>query len=258
MPLNTNTYLISQGWAGLGVPLDGANGRGLKKPLSIVPKRTLSGIGKDRDRSNEWWDSIFTAGAKSIQLGRSLPSPSLPGLPEAPKPSSTMSLASLAKRQHARNMLMRNFVRGPTIAPPQHQDTPPADKHDAKALRKEHKQARRQARLEKERRREAKMQRRREREERKRAKLARRLRRGSVEAQAEAQAAAKAEDEAEAEAEAAADAPATPKAEKRTKRKRHPEASSGEAEPKEASKKRAKRKHQPKGASSEEPQLDAQ
>ncbi len=76
MPLNTTTFLVSQGWEGVGVPLDGKAGRGLKKPLAITQKKTLSGIGKDRDRADDWWNSIFTAGAKSLSIG---PSPASSG-----------------------------------------------------------------------------------------------------------------------------------------------------------------------------------
>lgn len=59
MPLNTQTYMESQGWGGAGVPLDGAGGRGLKKPLAIPQRRGLKGLGKDRDRAVEWWDCLF-------------------------------------------------------------------------------------------------------------------------------------------------------------------------------------------------------
>lgn len=59
MPLNSTTYLESHGWEGKGVPLDGKQGRGLKKPLALPMKRNLKGLGKDRDRAVEWWDCLF-------------------------------------------------------------------------------------------------------------------------------------------------------------------------------------------------------
>lgn len=149
MPLNTSSFLVSQGWEGVGVPLDGKAGKGLKKPLAIPQKRTLSGIGKDRDRANEWWNSIFTAGAKNLNIGPSKDSKpnstsssgtSTPAAPiatiddaaaaESAEPTTKtlktgwsmgprsvmMSLSSLAKREHARKTLMSNFVRGENIA----------------------------------------------------------------------------------------------------------------------------------------------
>ncbi|KAJ1034812.1 hypothetical protein NDA13_001066 [Ustilago tritici] len=133
MPLNATSFLVSQGWEGVGVPLDGKAGKGLKKPLAITQKKTLSGIGKDRDRADDWWNSIFTASAKSLSIA---PSPSSSGAstPTLDKPkasgsgtswnmsersagTATMSLSSLAKREHARKTLMSNFVRGKPIVP---------------------------------------------------------------------------------------------------------------------------------------------
>lgn len=62
MPLNTSHYLTKQGWKGHGTPLDGEQGRGLRKPLIIPQKRNLGGIGQNRDRAVEWWDDIFAVG----------------------------------------------------------------------------------------------------------------------------------------------------------------------------------------------------
>lgn len=59
MPLDTDRYLTKQGWQGHGKPLDGEQGRGLKKPLIIPQKRNLGGIGQNRDRAVEWWDDVF-------------------------------------------------------------------------------------------------------------------------------------------------------------------------------------------------------
>ncbi|KAJ1024924.1 hypothetical protein NDA18_004210 [Ustilago nuda] len=133
MPLNATSFLVSQGWEGVGVPLDGKAGKGLKKPLAITQKKTLSGIGKDRDRAYDWWNSIFTASAKCLSIGLS-PSSSGASTPTLDKPkasgsgtswnmsersaaTATMSLSSLAKREHARKTLMSNFVRGKPIVP---------------------------------------------------------------------------------------------------------------------------------------------
>lgn len=59
MPLNAASYLGEHGWQGKGVPLDGKEGRGLRKPLALPMKRNLKGLGKDRDRATEWWDCLF-------------------------------------------------------------------------------------------------------------------------------------------------------------------------------------------------------
>ncbi|PPQ76623.1 hypothetical protein CVT24_011327, partial [Panaeolus cyanescens] len=65
MPLDSENYLVSQGWAGKGTALrQGA----LVRPLAIPQKKTLAGLGKDRDEAFPFWDHLFSAAAKSIQL----------------------------------------------------------------------------------------------------------------------------------------------------------------------------------------------
>lgn len=83
MPLDGHSYLVAQGWAGKGSGLrEGA----ISRPLAIPQKRTLAGVGKDRDDAFPFWDqlrsplilqcsesnhavqSLFSAAAKSIQL----------------------------------------------------------------------------------------------------------------------------------------------------------------------------------------------
>lgn len=70
MPLNTAQYLTKHGWKGHGSPLDGEGGRGLKKPLLIPKKRSLSGIGQDRDRAVEWWDDVFAVRTRATDETR--------------------------------------------------------------------------------------------------------------------------------------------------------------------------------------------
>ncbi|WFD21838.1 hypothetical protein MEQU1_000494 [Malassezia equina] len=96
MPLNTTHYLTKQGWKGHGTPLDGEKGRGLKKPLIIPQKRNLGGVGQNRDRAVEWWDDIFAVESDA---------------PAGPR----RALSTLAKQEHARRMLMSNFVRGEVV-----------------------------------------------------------------------------------------------------------------------------------------------
>ncbi|CEH13577.1 PROTEIN TMA23 [Ceraceosorus bombacis] len=117
MPLNTSTYMQSQGWAGQGNPL-GLNGSGLKKPLAIPQKRGLKGIGKDRDRANEWWDCLFEASAKALALPSAASSLQTTTAPSSSFTSTSttsaarLSLIASAKRESAKKALMAGFVRG--------------------------------------------------------------------------------------------------------------------------------------------------
>ena len=77
MPLNTAQYLTKYGRKGHGSPLDGEGGRGLKKPLLIPKKRSLSGIGQDRDRAVEWWDDVFAVRIRATDKTRPVPKRSL-------------------------------------------------------------------------------------------------------------------------------------------------------------------------------------
>lgn len=135
MPLNSTTYLEAHGWEGKGVPLDGKNGRGLKKPLSVPQKRNVKGLGKERDRAVEWWDCLFEASAKSISIAvptansvngkatnptaatvnavvESANAAIAADGPSSSSLSARVSLIGQAKREHARKMLMSGFVRG--------------------------------------------------------------------------------------------------------------------------------------------------
>ncbi|KIM43143.1 hypothetical protein M413DRAFT_443952 [Hebeloma cylindrosporum] len=65
MPLDGHSYLVSQGWEGKGTGLrQGA----ISRPLAIPQKKNLAGLGKDRDEAFPFWDHLFTAAAKSIQV----------------------------------------------------------------------------------------------------------------------------------------------------------------------------------------------
>ncbi|KAF8809549.1 hypothetical protein BYT27DRAFT_7232300 [Phlegmacium glaucopus] len=65
MPLDSHSYLVSQGWGGKGTGLrQGA----ISRPLAIPPKKNLAGLGKDRDEAFPFWDHLFSAAAKSIQI----------------------------------------------------------------------------------------------------------------------------------------------------------------------------------------------
>ncbi|CAE6455179.1 unnamed protein product [Rhizoctonia solani] len=142
--LDGQTHLVKQGWKGTGHPLK-AGGR--SRPVVITQKKTLGGIGKDRDESFAFWDHLYDVAAKTIKLkllgdespadsdqeSRSpatqlhrtqtgilsnrrpvaLPTPSSSKSPTPPPASA--SIISLAKKEAARRTLYSRFSRGPVI-----------------------------------------------------------------------------------------------------------------------------------------------
>ncbi|KAJ6585104.1 hypothetical protein B0H19DRAFT_924757, partial [Mycena capillaripes] len=65
MPLDGHSYLVAQGWTGSGTGLrQGA----ISRPLAIPQKKNLAGLGKDRDEAFPFWDHLFSAASKSIQV----------------------------------------------------------------------------------------------------------------------------------------------------------------------------------------------
>ena len=53
MPLDGHSYLMAQGWEGKG---SGLRQGAISNPIIVVQKKTLSGIGKDRDEAFPFWD----------------------------------------------------------------------------------------------------------------------------------------------------------------------------------------------------------
>jgi hypothetical protein len=53
MPLDCHSYLVAQGWSGKG---SGLRQGAISRPLAIPQKRTLAGIGKDREDAFPFWD----------------------------------------------------------------------------------------------------------------------------------------------------------------------------------------------------------
>jgi hypothetical protein len=53
MPLDGHAYLVSQGWKGKG---NGLRHDAINRPVIIAQKKTLAGIGKDRDEAFPFWD----------------------------------------------------------------------------------------------------------------------------------------------------------------------------------------------------------
>ncbi|EJC97880.1 uncharacterized protein FOMMEDRAFT_171290 [Fomitiporia mediterranea MF3/22] len=87
MPLDGHSYLVAQGWSGKG---SGLRQGSISRPLAIPQKKTLSGLGKDRDEAFPFWDHLFTVAANTIQVkvhkdeddsSDSEPSTSTPALP---------------------------------------------------------------------------------------------------------------------------------------------------------------------------------
>lgn len=82
MPLNSHSYLVDQGWQGTGKALrEGA----ISRPVVVAQRKSLAGVGKDRDEAFPFWDqcaylhacartyakilnSVFTAAATSIKV----------------------------------------------------------------------------------------------------------------------------------------------------------------------------------------------
>jgi len=145
MPLDGHSYLVAQGWTGKGTGLrQGA----ISRPLAIPQKKTLSGLGKDRDDAFPFWDHLFTAAASTIKIkvasddedsGKSEPSSAMTikrtttGIPSCRRPVSGtavdsgattpdnetphLSLLANAKREAAKRGLYSRFFRGPVLGP---------------------------------------------------------------------------------------------------------------------------------------------
>ncbi|KAF8158359.1 hypothetical protein B0H34DRAFT_797760 [Crassisporium funariophilum] len=153
MPLDGHSYLVAQGWSGVGTGLrQGA----ISRPLAIPQKKTLAGLGKDRDEAFPFWDHLFSAAAKSIQVkcfsddendsgavsddsnaGNNTMKRTSTGILSTRRPvdgtsvdsgtatpdnpwgsqTSRLSLMALAKRDAARSGLYSRFFRGPVLGP---------------------------------------------------------------------------------------------------------------------------------------------
>jgi hypothetical protein len=53
MPLDGHAFLLSQGWSGSG---SGLRNGAISRPITVTQKKTLAGIGKDRDEAFPFWD----------------------------------------------------------------------------------------------------------------------------------------------------------------------------------------------------------
>ncbi|GAA5913873.1 hypothetical protein JCM6882_004382 [Rhodosporidiobolus microsporus] len=137
-------YLRGLGWSGPGFSLNGS-AHGRAKPITVVQKKTLAGVGRDRDTSFAWWDAIFTSvaskvgGEKKSEQQRltstgilSHRPPAATGSayqPEAAASSSRLNLDAMAaaKIEYARRQLYSGFLRGTTLKPDEDaKSVPPA------------------------------------------------------------------------------------------------------------------------------------
>ncbi|KAH7340663.1 hypothetical protein B0J17DRAFT_652357 [Rhizoctonia solani] len=142
--LDGQTHLVKQGWKGAGHPLKTG---GRSRPVVIAQKKTLGGIGKDRDESFAFWDHLYDVAAKTIKLklpedesptdnDKEIQTPTTqlhrtrtgilsnrrptalltPSSSKSPTPPpSSASIISLAKKEAARRTLYSRFLRGPVI-----------------------------------------------------------------------------------------------------------------------------------------------
>lgn len=53
MPLDTEGYLTKQGWKGKGTALQQGH---ISRPIAVVQKKNLNGVGRDRDEAVPFWD----------------------------------------------------------------------------------------------------------------------------------------------------------------------------------------------------------
>ncbi|WWD05206.1 hypothetical protein V865_003279 [Kwoniella europaea PYCC6329] len=123
-------HLHKHGWKGKGTALK--HGHAIK-PLAVVQKKTLSGIGRDRDEAVPFWDHIFAATAASLfsPSPSSSPGPSSSSWAPAPiqadqkgniisnpqgvttkKPKLSINATARAGRELARRGLYSRFFRG--------------------------------------------------------------------------------------------------------------------------------------------------
>ncbi|WWC62949.1 uncharacterized protein I303_105547 [Kwoniella dejecticola CBS 10117] len=130
-------HLHKHGWQGKGTALK--HGHSVK-PLAVVQKKTLSGIGKDRDEAVPFWDHIFAATAASLFSSPSSSTPASPSASPGPstwapppiiadskgkiistqqpivvKPKLSINATARAGRELARRGLYSRFLRGKVL-----------------------------------------------------------------------------------------------------------------------------------------------
>ncbi|KAJ3710339.1 hypothetical protein DFJ43DRAFT_1162205 [Lentinula guzmanii] len=149
MPLDGHSYLVAQGWSGKG---NGLRKGAIAKPITVNQKKTLAGLGKDRDEAFPFWDHLFSAASQAITvkiddsdasdtdeihssvapvlrrtttgiLSNRRPVDVVPALnsgastPDSSSSELRMSLIAMAKREAAKRNLYSRFYRGAVLAP---------------------------------------------------------------------------------------------------------------------------------------------
>ncbi|GAA5857279.1 hypothetical protein JCM9279_002111 [Rhodotorula babjevae] len=125
------TYLRGLGWAGPGSSLNNSAG-GRAKPVTVVQKKTLSGVGRDRDTSFAWWDAVFTSVAKKVTgdktehhrtstgiLSHRPPPPdgnAYEPLTDMQKSGLNLDAMAAVKLELARRQLYSGFLRGTALS----------------------------------------------------------------------------------------------------------------------------------------------
>ncbi|THH27577.1 hypothetical protein EUX98_g6618 [Antrodiella citrinella] len=143
MPLDGHAYLVAQGWEGRG---SGLRKGAIAKPVAVIQKKTLSGVGKDRDDAFPFWDHVFSAAASAIKIkttdsddesddtdtpdglplqrtttgiiSNRRPATGTPALLSSSSSGSTtprVSVMAAAKQEAARRTLYAMFFRGPVM-----------------------------------------------------------------------------------------------------------------------------------------------
>lgn len=149
MPIDGHAYLVKQGWSGKG---SGLRHGAIVRPVTVAQKKTLSGVGKDRDEAFPFWDHVFEAAAINIQvklhnddsdsdsadtpelvaelqrtktgiISNRRPKTGTSALSGTVTPSSAasgsstprLSVMAAAKQEAARRVLYASFFRGPII-----------------------------------------------------------------------------------------------------------------------------------------------
>ncbi|KAL1743179.1 hypothetical protein HDZ31DRAFT_65289 [Schizophyllum fasciatum] len=65
MVLDTHGYLASQGWSGHG---NGLRHGSISRPVIIAQKKNNKGLGKERDDGFQFWNHVFDAAVKTINI----------------------------------------------------------------------------------------------------------------------------------------------------------------------------------------------
>lgn len=66
MVFSPSNYLRGLGWSGPGTSLQPDNIHARVKPITVPQKKTLAGVGKDRDTAYPWWEMVFANVANKV------------------------------------------------------------------------------------------------------------------------------------------------------------------------------------------------